>query len=93
MMKIAVDAFGGDHAPDEVLKGAVEAVKKLGVTVVLTGDEALIYERFRALGLSEENIEIVNANGVIRIEDNPLEIRKSKADSAMGTAFRLVAEG
>lgn len=93
MMKIAVDAFGGDHAPDEVIKGAVEAVKKLGVTVVLTGDEALIHERFRAFGLSEENIEIVNANGVIRIEDNPLEIRKSKADSSMGTAFRLVTEG
>lgn len=93
MMKIAVDAFGGDHAPDEVIKGAVEAVKKLGVTVILTGDEALIHERFRALGLSEENIEIENANGVIRIEDNPLEIRKSKADSSMGTAFRLVTEG
>lgn len=92
-MKIAVDAFGGDHAPDEVIKGAVRAVEKLGVTVILTGDEATIHERFRALGLSENGIEIVHANGVIEIEDNPLEIRKSKADSSMGTAFRLVTEG
>lgn len=92
-MKIAVDAFGGDNAPDEVIKGAVQAVEKLGVTVILTGDETKIRERFQALGLSDEGIEIVHADGVIQIEDNPLEIRKSKADSSMGTAFRLVTEG
>lgn len=92
-MKIAVDAFGGDNAPDEVIKGAVQAAEKLGVTVILTGDETKIRERFQALGLSDKGIEIVHADGVIQIEDNPLEIRKSKADSSMGTAFRLVTEG
>lgn len=37
-MKIAIDAFGGDNAPDEVVKGAVDAVKEYGVDIVLTGD-------------------------------------------------------
>ncbi len=92
-MKIAVDAFGGDHAPDEVIKGAALAAEKLGVTVVLTGEEKTIHERFQALGISEKGIEVVNANGVIQIEDNPLDIRKAKADCSMGTAFRLVKEG
>ena len=36
-MKIAIDAFGGDNAPDEVVKGAVDAVKEYGVDIVLTG--------------------------------------------------------
>ena len=41
-MKIIVDAFGGDNAPLEVLKGAAEAVQKLDVEVVLTGNEKII---------------------------------------------------
>lgn len=92
-MKIAVDAFGGDHAPDEVIKGAVEAVEMYGVDIILTGDENTIHERFKALGLSEKGIEVVHANGVIQIEDNPLDIRKSKKDCSMGKAFQLVVNG
>ncbi len=92
-MKIAVDAFGGDNAPDEVIKGAAAAAEKLGVTIVLTGDETVIHSRFKALGLPESGIEVVHADGVIKIEDNPLDIRKAKANSSMGTAFRLVKDG
>ena len=79
-MRIAVDAFGGDNAPDEVIKGAVEAVAAYGVEVVLTGDEQTIKNRFEALKLPQTNITIVNADGVIEIEDDPMEIRKGKKD-------------
>lgn len=92
-MRIAIDAFGGDNAPDEVIKGAALAVKEYGVEVILTGDEKIINERIDALGVSRQNIEIENADGIIAIEDNPLDIRKSKANSSMGVAFRLVNEG
>ena len=92
-MKIAMDAFGGDNAPDEVIKGAVMAVKEYGVEIFLTGDEKLIRERFKALGLSDKNITVVNADGIIQIEDNPMEIRKSKLNSSMGMAFQLVKNG
>ncbi len=92
-MRIAVDAFGGDNAPDEVIKGAADAVKEYGVEVVLTGDEKKINERIAALGVDRTGITIENADGVIQIEDDPMDIRKAKADCSMGKAFRLVNEG
>lgn len=92
-MRIAIDAFGGDNAPDEVIKGAALAIEEYGVEVILTGDEKIINERIDALGVSRNNIEIVDADGVIAIEDNPLDIRKAKANSSMGVAFRMVNEG
>ena len=45
-MKIAIDAFGGDNAPDEVVKGAVDAVKEYGVDIVLPGDTKKLDECF-----------------------------------------------
>ena len=92
-MKIAVDAFGGDNAPDEVIKGAAEAVEMYGVDIILTGDENIIRDRIKALGVSEKGLSIVPADGVIQIEDNPLDIRKAKKDCSMGKAFQLVVNG
>ena len=92
-MRIAVDCFGGDNAPNEVIKGAAEAIKEYNVEVVLTGDEHKINERIKALGVDRTGITVENANGVIQIEDNPLDIRKAKADCSMGRAFTLVNEG
>ena len=92
-MKIAMDAFGGDNAPDEVIKGAAMAVKEYGVEIILTGDEKTIRERMKALGVSDKGITLANAEGVIQIEDNPMDIRKSKLNSSMGVAFQLVKNG
>lgn len=93
VMKIVVDAFGGDNAPDEVVKGAVEAVKEYGVTVVLSGDTKKLDECFTRLGLSKDNIEFAEADGVIEIEDDPKQILKEKKNSSMGVALTMVAEG
>ena len=90
---VAMDAVGGDNAPDEVIKGAEQAVKAYGVGIILCGDENKIKERMKALGISENNITVRNADGVIKIEDNPTDIRKSKLNSSMGTAFQLVKNG
>lgn len=92
-IRVAMDAFGGDNAPDEVIKGAALAVKEYGVEVILCGDEAKVRERMKALGVSVENISVKNAEGIIRIEDNPTDIRKAKLNSSMGTAFQLVKNG
>lgn len=90
---VAMDAFGGDNAPDEVIKGAALAVKEYGVNIVLCGDEKQVNERIKALGVSTQNITVKNADGVIRIEDNPTDIRKAKLNSSMGVAFQLVKNG
>lgn len=92
-IRIAMDAFGGDNAPDEVIKGAEMAVKAYGVEIILCGEEAKVKERIKALGVSENGITVRNAEGVIRIEDNPTDIRKAKLNTSMGVAFQLVKNG
>ena len=92
-IKIALDAFGGDNAPDEAIKGAAQAVKEYGVEVILCGDEAQVNERIKALGVSTAGITVKHAEGVIKIEDNPTDIRKAKLNSSMGVAFQLVKNG
>ena len=68
-MKIIVDAFGGDNAPLEVLKGAAEAVQKLDVEVVLTGNEKIIRETAEKNGISLDKISIIHTESVIDIQD------------------------
>lgn len=94
-IRVAMDAFGGDNAPDEVIKGASAAIKAYGdkVEIILCGDEKTLNERIKALGASTEGITLKNAEGVIKIEDNPTDIRKSKLNSSMGVAFQAVKNG
>lgn len=92
-MKIVIDGFGGDNAPDEVLKGAALAVKDLGIEVIVTGDVKILEERMAALGLSSEGISFSAAEGVITTEDNPKSILKEKSGTSMGVAFNILARG
>lgn len=92
-MKIVIDGFGGDNAPDEVLKGAAMAVEKLGIEVAVTGDLSVLNERMKALNISENGIELAAAEGVITTEDNPLSVAKQKSGTSMGVAFSMLATG
>lgn len=92
-MKIVIDGFGGDNAPDEVLKGAALAVEGLGIEVLITGDVSVLEARMKALGVSDKGITLVPAEGVITTEDNPLSVVKQKNGTSMGVAFNLLAEG
>ena len=92
-MKIVIDGFGGDNAPDEVLKGSALAVEELGIEVLVTGDVKVLSERMKALGVSEKGITLVPAEGVITTEDSPLSVEKQKSGSSMGVAFSTLAKG
>ena len=92
-MKIVIDGFGGDNSPDEVLKGAVLAVKELGLEVARTGEEDVLRKRMEELKLSDEGIEFVPSEGIIRVEDNPRSILKENAGTSMGVAFKYLADG
>lgn len=92
-MKIVIDGFGGDNAPDEILKGAALAVEGLGLDVAVTGDTGALKARMAELKIPEKGIELVPAEGVITTEDNPLSISKQKSGSSMGVAFQMLAEG
>lgn len=92
-MKIIVDAFGGDNAPLEILKGCIEAQKELSIDIVLAGNE----EKIRAVAaehtLDISGMEIINATDVITMEDEPTDVIKAKSGSSMAVGLRALAEG
>ena len=92
-MKIIVDAMSGDFAPLEIVKGSAEAVKELGVDILLVGDENKIKEVIKNENLSEEHLEIHHCEKVITMEDDPTSIVRANRDSSMGTALTLLKEG
>lgn len=92
-MKIAIDAHGGDNAPLEIIKGCKLATDELNVQIVLVGKENEIKEIMNKEGISVDTFEIVNADEVITMEDDPTSVIKSKKDSSMAVALRLVKDG
>lgn len=91
-MKIALDAFGGDNAPLEIIKGAAAAVKEYGVEIVLTGDEKVIKECAASNGIDLTGMEIVHTDEVFDMHDKPTEIVKSKKNTSLAVAMQLVAD-
>ena len=91
--KIIVDAFGGDNAPLEVIKGCERAVRELGVSIILTGSEEKIKKCAAENGLSLSGIEIVHTDDVFDIHEEPKEIIKSGKNSSMAVGLTLLAEG
>ena len=59
-MKIVVDAFGGDNAPLEIIKGAALAQAEYGVDIILTGDEEEINKCINHNGITFKNLEVVS---------------------------------
>lgn len=92
-MKIILDAMSGDNAPDEIIKGAADAVKEYGVKILLTGKKEVIEERMSALSISGEGIEIYDAREVVTMEDDYLVVIKSKKDSSMSRGLELLKKG
>ncbi len=94
MLTIAVDAMGGDHAPKSEVEGAVRAARSLGVKVILVGQEDLVR---RELALYEDHrslpIEVVHARERITMEDSAAKAVRTKRDSSMRVASRLVRDG
>ena len=93
-MKIIVDAFGGDNAPLEIIKGAVDAKNEYGVDIVFTGDEEIIRKVASENEISLDGVEIVHAPDVFTNNDQPTSIRtKAKANTSLAVGFRLLKDG
>ena len=92
-MKIIVDAFGGDNAPLEIIKGCAQAVSEYGIEIILTGDEKIINEVANQNNISLENIEIYNCSQIITMDDTADSVLKTKKDSSMAVGFKLLNEG
>lgn len=93
MVRVIVDAFGGDNAPLEVIKGCESAVKELSVKIILTGNESKIKKCAEENGISLDGMEIVHTEDVFDIHDEPKEIIKSGKNTSMAIGMQLLADG
>ena len=89
-MKLIVDAFGGDNAPDEILKGCRMAADELGVSILLTGPKAQIESAAARVGVSVQDMEILDCPDVLGMEEDPLALRNTKKNSSMAVGFRAL---
>lgn len=92
-MNIMIDGMGGDHAPEEIVKGAVQAAKEISGTVSIIGREERINECLQALNWNGDNIEVVNATEVISNNESPAMAVLKKKDSSISKGMRMLKEG
>ena len=92
-MKIIVDAFGGDHAPLEVLKGCAMAKEEYGVEITLCGDEEKIRSCAKDNGIALDGMDILHAPAVIPVEADPTTLLKEYADSSMAVGLKALKNG
>jgi glycerol-3-phosphate acyltransferase PlsX len=89
---IAVDAMGGDRAPDEVVKGVAQVSLTTGIESLLVGDERRIQAVLEGVSYNPEHIAILHAGDAIGMAEEPREAVKRK-DASLVAAVRAVAEG
>lgn len=93
LVKVALDAMGGDNAPAEIVKGAVEAVNEVNhIKVFLVGKSTRIHEELKKYQYKSEQIEVVNAEEEISCDESPVEAIRKKKDSSMVVAMKMVKE-
>ncbi len=93
-MRIIVDAFGGDNAPLEILKGAELAAKEFPEhKIVLSGNETQIRAAAAENEININNMDIITAESIVLMEDHPDVVIKSKKDSSMAVGLKALAAG
>ena len=91
MIKVAVDAMGGDYAPGEMVAGAVDAVNaQPGIQVLLVGKEDIVNAELSKHTYEKDRIQVVNATEVIATEEPPVNAIRKKKDSSIVVGMNLV---
>src|SRR5512136_1461627 len=93
-MKIAVDAMGGDYAPEAIVEGAVLAAEEYGLSIILTGPEDRVKQELSKYpSASYLDIEVKHASQIVEMHDEPAAILRRKKDSSLHAAIHLVRDG
>ncbi len=94
-MKIIIDAMGGDNAPLEIVKGALQGKERFDVDIVLTGDTTAILKALEECGVKElpQGVEIAHADEVVEMCDDPATVFRRKKNSSMALGLNMVKEG
>jgi len=94
MIKVAVDAMGGDNAPVELIKGAVNAVlQRTDIQVLLVGQESVVNQALAGYSYPEEQIRVIPATEIIETEEAPVNAIRKKKDSSIVVGMNLVKNG
>ena len=89
-MRIILDGMGGDNAPGEIVKGAVEASKLIEDEIVIVGDGDKIEFQLKKYKYSDEKISVKHASEVIENDDAPVRAVRRKKDSSMVVGLNMV---
>ena len=94
LVRVVVDAMGGDNAPQETVKGAVDAVNlRNDIKVILTGCQELVEGELSKYTYPKDRIEVVNASEVIEMAEPPVNAIRKKKDSSIVVGMNLVKKG
>ncbi len=92
-MRIALDAMGGDYAPEEIVAGGVMAAREFGMAVALIGRQDVVNAELEKHDTDGLALEVVHAPEVIEMEDSPAIAAKTKRDSSMHVGMRMLKDG
>lgn len=94
LVRVVVDAMGGDNAPQETVKGAVDAVNlRNDIKVILTGCQELVEGELSKYTYPKDRIKVVNASEVIEMAEPPVNAIRKKKDSSIVVGMNLVKKG
>ncbi len=94
-MKIIVDAMGGDNAPEEIVKGAINAAEEFNTEIILVGKGEKILRVLDKMGRKDlpSGVEIANASQVVEMEDDPTTVTRVKSYSSMTVGLKMLHDG
>lgn len=90
---IALDAMGGDHAPVEIVKGAVDAAREFGLKIALVGQQDTVEAELSKHGPVPPTISIVHAPEVVAMDEHPAQAARHKRNSSIVIGLRMVKQG
>ncbi len=95
-MRVALDAMGGDHGPDEQIAGAIQALEETDLQVTLVGDESAIQSCLNRLSPDPgilSRLQIVHTSEMVEMGESPVDAIRKKKNSSVMLAFGLVKKG
>ncbi|MBI5872557.1 MAG: phosphate acyltransferase PlsX [Candidatus Omnitrophica bacterium] len=93
MVKVAVDAMGGDYAPAAVVAGVIEALSKSDVFVYLVGQESKVRQELKKYKFDPSRIGVVHADEIVEMHESPANAIRKKKNSSMNIGINLLKDG
>jgi glycerol-3-phosphate acyltransferase PlsX len=94
-MRIAIDAMGGDNAPDDIVAGVIQAQQFVGTDdqLIIVGPDALLTRQLQTAGHNQSAVQIVNASEVIDMDEPPIEALRKKRKSSIAVMAKMASQG